>query len=273
MNKIDFSQLGGFPLDEEALDFLQVAHADILNSLFADAGNTPTIISGMVQTFGSSSTTISTGLFYYNGELYHCQGATVSTLLVVGQDIGVTYGGTTAPAIFENGATHNVYLTRDAVVGITTLPGINFLPWSTFKRWHSVFGSNAKTAMATINTGNFGAAGYNGTLNYIKNRLTNTLHIWGFVGVDDTTSLPATPVYETIFTLPAGFIPNHGVPFIIPFRYSGAPLVEDDSGVTYVTSLNAEVNSSGDLNVGFIKPNSTVQPAYSINFNLIIPLD
>lgn len=274
MNKIDFSFTGGFPLDQDALDFLQQASSELLNGIYANAGNTPTIISGMTATPAGANINIANGIFFYQGELYKFTGGSVSAA-IAGQVPGVTVFDNGGTAVFEDlGALHPVFRTRAGAIDSQPVGTLGFVPYSSFKQWHEVLGGFAKTPVATINTGNFGTPGFNGSLHYIKNNLTNTLHVYGFVGVDDTAllpSLPIVPAYTDMFTLPVGFRPATNVPIIIPFRYS-AVLDVDDNGTDYITHMNGEVSPTGAFRVGFIKPGASI-PGYSLSFNFIIPLD
>ncbi len=59
MNRIDYTNLGGFPLTEDALDFMQQSYSQVLSGLAAAVGN-KVIVSGCEIT----GTNISAGWIY-----------------------------------------------------------------------------------------------------------------------------------------------------------------------------------------------------------------
>lgn len=81
MNKIDFQQTGGFPLETDTLDAMQTAY-NIFNSL----GNIIAplaIISGCDQ-IGNQ---ISNGIVYINGEVIEFRGGTPTQFVIIGEDV------------------------------------------------------------------------------------------------------------------------------------------------------------------------------------------
>jgi microcystin-dependent protein len=78
MNNIDFTKPGGFPLDTNALDFLQAAFASTINALTALGGDNY-IVSGCVVT-GSNT---SPGWVVINGELLPFAGGITQSKVIV----------------------------------------------------------------------------------------------------------------------------------------------------------------------------------------------
>ena len=116
MNRLNFNQSVGFPLETEILDSMQTAYG-ILNALGAISGNF-SIISGCVTT----GTTVANGVVYINGEVLEFRGGTVQTNVKIVEE--------TQALEFEDGNTNNVIYTRYVTFGTATTQW----PWSTFKR-------------------------------------------------------------------------------------------------------------------------------------------
>jgi len=117
MNKINFNQTGGFPLETNTLDFLQSSHADLINGLGAMAGNLA-ILSGCVE----NGNNVGNGYVQINGEtLFFKGGAKMNTVVIV---------ETSENRTFENGESKKVYLTRYAAFG----SGTQNYNWADFKR-------------------------------------------------------------------------------------------------------------------------------------------
>lgn len=104
MNRIDLTNNGGFPLEQDAFKFLQDAYGDMFGSLASLAGD-KAILSGVQVVAGN----VTNGWIVYNGEILRFQGAAVGTDVVIVE--------TTADATFEDGAVRPVYKTRYATVG------------------------------------------------------------------------------------------------------------------------------------------------------------
>jgi microcystin-dependent protein len=100
MNKIDFTQPGGFPLDSNALDFLQSAFATSINALSALGGSSNYIVSGCVPV-GSNT---SQGWMVIDGELLPFQGGITQTKVIVRE--------TKAPVRFQDLINRDVIVTR-----------------------------------------------------------------------------------------------------------------------------------------------------------------
>lgn len=118
MNKTNFVQTGGFPLNTERLEELEKAYS-IFNAYGALAGDL-TIISGCVTT-GSN---VSDGYVYISGELFPFREAAVtptSTVIIVEQKINRP---------FESSEIKTVHTLRYATFGTAETSWL----WSNFKR-------------------------------------------------------------------------------------------------------------------------------------------
>ena len=117
MNKINFNQSVGFPLETNILDKLQEAFF-LMNAFGAIAGNF-TIISGC-QVSGSN---VSNGTVYINGELLEFRGGVVQT--------NVRIIETVEALEFEDTNMNDVIYTRYVTFGTATT---NTFPWASFRR-------------------------------------------------------------------------------------------------------------------------------------------
>jgi|GEM_PF-936957 len=104
--RIDFAQLGGFGLTQNALDFMQQSYRNAFGALANFIGNY-VIISGVVVNAGAG--TVSDGWISYNGELMPFVGGGLSA--------GVTVIETGAVVPFQTGGPKTVKFTKYATCG------------------------------------------------------------------------------------------------------------------------------------------------------------
>ena len=117
MNRVNYIQTGGFPMDTHNLDFLQNCFR-LLNSL-GDLAGDKAIISGCKITGNS----ISNGVVYLNGEIIEFRGGTIGTNVIIKEE---AVSGT-----FENGSFKPIEITRYLTFGSST-PERTFV-WADFK--------------------------------------------------------------------------------------------------------------------------------------------
>lgn len=117
MNRVNYIQTGGFPMDTHNLDFLQNCFR-LLNSL-GDLAGDKAIISGCKITGNS----ISNGVVYLNGEIIEFRGGTIGTNVIIKEE---AVSGT-----FENGSFKPIEITRYLTFGSST-PEKTFV-WADFK--------------------------------------------------------------------------------------------------------------------------------------------
>lgn len=120
MNKQNFLQTGGYPLETDTLDNMQTAY-DLFNALGEIAGNFA-IIKGCVV----AGTTVGDGVVYINGEVFKFVGGNVQTSVRILQNV------TTKP--FENGDVNEVHYERY----VTFASGVDSIPWANFTRLTSL---------------------------------------------------------------------------------------------------------------------------------------
>lgn len=116
MNRLNFNQSIGFPLETNILSEMQTAWS-ILNALGNIAGNF-TILQGCTEV----GTTVSDGVVFINGEVIEFKGGQVQSSVIIVQ--------TPTVLEFEDNSEHEVIFTRYATFGVATTQW----PWSDFKR-------------------------------------------------------------------------------------------------------------------------------------------
>ncbi len=109
MNKrADFSNLGGFPLEQDTLDFMQQSYRGALAAMASLCGS-KSILYGVELVAGNYTN----GWIAYNGELIPFIGAVAATDVVITETPAVTQ------ADFEDGTSRDVYFTKTATCGST----------------------------------------------------------------------------------------------------------------------------------------------------------
>lgn len=107
MNKrIDLTNLGGFPLEQDTLSFMQDSYRGAFAAIAQLCGS-KTILFGVQLLAGN----ISNGWISYNGEMIQFIGGPAAAQVVITETPGVTQ------AVFEDGSTRDVYFTKTATVG------------------------------------------------------------------------------------------------------------------------------------------------------------
>jgi microcystin-dependent protein len=227
MNKINFSQTGGFPLETETLLKMQLAY-ESLQKLGNMAGN-KSIVSGCTV----SGSTTSDGFIFLNDELLYFEGGvTQSTIVIVESAEAVEY---------EDGQTKDTYITRKAVFGT----GVTTFQWSHFKRLFpatsALFIDEIRMfagSVANLPSGWFLCDGTNNTAN-LKGRF-----VVGFdAGQTDYNAIGKTGGAKQV-TLTANQIPAHKHSFVADSDYGGSHTTVGLGGGNS-TDKNIETSSSG----------------------------
>lgn len=120
MNRYNFQQTGGFPLETDTLNNMQVAYS-LFNALGEISGN-KTIVTGCEEVAG----VVSDGVVYLNGELVEFRGGSIQT--------HVRLIEIPTSKEFEDGSFKEVYYERY----VTFSSGPDEIPWSEFTRLISV---------------------------------------------------------------------------------------------------------------------------------------
>lgn len=120
MNRYNFQQTGGFPLETDTLNNMQIAYS-IFNALGEISGE-KTIVTGCIEAAGI----ISNGVVYLNGELLEFRGGAVQTHVRIIE--------TPSSKEFEDGSYNEVHYERY----VTFSSGVEEIPWFEFTRLISI---------------------------------------------------------------------------------------------------------------------------------------
>lgn len=104
MNRIDFTLLGGMPLTQDRLKFMQDSYTEALGALAQLCGN-KTILYGVVKTGGL----VSSGWISYNGELIRFVGGSYDTTVVISE--------TPTPYVYADSNSKDVEYVKTATCG------------------------------------------------------------------------------------------------------------------------------------------------------------
>lgn len=260
---IDFSQPGGYPFDQDTLDFLQNTYKDVFTQVgkLGVSGSTPSVINGMAVT--NSGNTVANGWFIYGGEIIPFTGSTVTPS--GGQVALVLISTTATPLNFDDGSTPSVIITKTAslIAGASVTDATHF-PVSSMISWQQGLGLNGReSAFTTINI-NLATGAITGTLQYRKNLITNQLHYKLSIAVATPSALTDAPTsaLSLLATLPAGYIPSsaHNVMAAIAVTSAGpvanSMLLLNVGG--YVNSFRLFFGTDGGVSVFLNKPDASV---------------
>lgn len=279
MKSIDFTQPGGFPLTQDQLGYLQQAYIESIKALamMGGDGTVPYTISGIVVTNPSTGAYVATdGWLFYNNEMIRFSGISVT-----GGSGGfapfVTITPTALTLVYNDGSTPNVVFDKEAtlqVLPVGTATDATRFPLSTLRTFGVGLGAaNRESIWQTLSVSTLAAdGGVSGTIYYKKDFTANTLHIRGSLlaaNAQNFSGMPASGFY-LMGTLPAGYHPSNNAYFTA--QYFVASSVLDDAGVSWIKQVNCGLNSSGNIFIGWIKPNSSIT-GYGVNFNTIISLE
>ncbi|MGM8362144.1 hypothetical protein ACSV4D_09540 [Flavobacterium sp. ARAG 55.4] len=115
MNKQDFTLNNGFPMNQDALDRMQMAYT-IFNALGNIVGD-KTIISGCTGTG-----TVSNGVVYVNGEIFEFRGGVQQTTVIIKEDV--------TNLVYKNANTYPAVKIRYVTFGT----GVGQMNWADFKQ-------------------------------------------------------------------------------------------------------------------------------------------
>jgi len=276
MNKTDFSHLGGFPLTQDELDYLQQAYIACVQALAAAPvnGTTPYTLTGCAVSGGGN--TVANGWFVYGGELIQLTGGTVTPsggqvalVLITDNTSNLTYNDA---SVF---AAH--HMKTATLIAAATATDATHFPLSALLTYPVSLGMAGRESAWTnytasgipIGTGGGASAAFN--VNYKRNWLSNTVVVQGVATIttaNDCYTIDAN-TFDNTFHLATGYHPSAEVPFaaqpsIIEWAISGG-------GNAYVPVLAAYVDTSGNLQFQFPKPTSGT--TYTVTFSFEMPLD
>lgn len=267
MKRFDFTQIGGFPLTQERLAWMQDSYINAINALSAMAGNTACAVVGVKLVAGDwvMGGTLSDGWVFHptSGLMPFVGGAfTPSTM-------GVTYTESFAPLTFGNNSTQNVQVTRFA----TMAPGAGQdLKNLSTTSWHSQFGKVARTPPVTI-TGSYAQAGGRSlSLTYTKDTIAGIVYVRGSLSFSNAQAIDLNPTMWQIGTaLPLGFRPQSMVVFDCYVRQhnNGAntlPITANGN----IQSIQGQLDEQGYLGFSGIRPTNLSSYSTTFSFSFMV---
>lgn len=134
MNNIDFTNLGGFPLEQDTLDFMQLSYGGPLGAIARLCGD-KTILTGVVVTGGA----VSSGWIAVNGELILFQGGALGASVVI--------SSTPTSVTFDDGNIREAYFIKTATCGavgdfpFSDLSRVGIVPSGLISMWSGAIGA------------------------------------------------------------------------------------------------------------------------------------
>lgn len=269
MQRFDFTGLGGFPVEQDVLAWMQEGYIGGINAtceaLFGWLGQ-PVIMSGCNVTTTGTSQSISNGWVYHPsmGLMPFVGGSFPKQNPLVPSTVSFVFSDYTSPITFGNLSIQHVQIGRYAQLGVGGTPLATMQENRVIGSWHSFNILNS-----TI--------GVDGTLNYRRNLLNRCVEIYGEV---QKTSILYCWSPQTVLTLPSGFLPAQDHYFSMPVQYqifSANSTTATLAGVTandIITTLIGKAEAAtGNIEVVFQAPNGkTGTPLYRSYINTSFPL-
>ena len=171
MNRFDFSQIGGFPLTQDRLDWMQSAYLGGINGLAAVCGaDEPITLSGIELTSGVwNNGTVSDGwIFHPQLGVLPFEGGVLTS-----GNLGVAYVNEMQPLQFQLSGTQNVQIKRYAKLGAGSANAIKNL---SEKRFAPTMAAAHRTSWQTLS-----ATNGNGELRYRIDHMARIVYLNGYL--------------------------------------------------------------------------------------------
>jgi hypothetical protein len=270
--EIDFTQLGGYPLDQDTMDFLQGAYKNSIEQLagVAVSGGAPVVLSGMAVS--NSGNTVTDGWLLYNGEIVPFTGGTVTPS--AGQVALVQINTVSSTLTYNDGSTPTVVFTKDAVLvaGASATTATTF-PVSAMLSYVVSLGLVGRESAWNVLSLSHSASGFSGSLKYKLNSMGNMLY-YSFSGLITTpTWFDNAPAGSSavVGTLPVGYRPANGAVLIGKAQSSSGWFVPLTGG-GYVNTAGFQISGAdGLISIQFAKTTGVTNVGVS-GFG-VIPLD
>jgi len=285
MKFINWGNLGGYPLAQDDLQYLQKAWDEMIEAIGAMGGSGPYIVTGCavsnVLVGGTVYTyTIAAGWVYYEGLLQRVPGNSINVDTSVNAPyLQLSTADTTLP--FYNGSTPGVLQdTTGAMVSEVagTANTATLFALSGLIAYGVSLGIENRPAWATLAVSSLSAAGgVTGSIYYKKDTIANTLLLRFSLTVNDPYNLVAAPAATAyvIQTMPAGFYNSgHDIDFIIGVGAQDGSnnTVKDDAGVSWIRQAQVAISNTGDINIFLMKP-AVGCTVYNVYGMVVLPLD
>jgi len=285
---IVLTYLGGYPLTQNDLAYLQTAWNEMLSAV-AQNGNVvaPYILYGVEVTAVAGVGPImnyswTEGWIAYEGNLVRVPAGTYDGLNTSVDAPYVLLTTTSVPNAlpFDDASTPNVINDVTAAIYAEAIGAADtdtYFALSELLPYGVALGQANRPGWATLALSSISAEGaVDGSLLYKKDSISNTLLINGSAVVTLPYNLAALPAPTTvnIGVFPAGFIPNYDWSFIIQARALdvSANWLKDSTGTQYITDVQGYIGNSGGIVLYPLKPVAGCT-AYVIEISLVVPLD
>ncbi len=247
MKKHDFTQPGGFPLDQDELGYMRDGLNETVVALAMRGydGVRPYVVYGCAMTRSHTGGTIynytlSPGWVFYAGELIEVEVCTVTGVDEATEDAYAVITSSNANLTYYDGLS-KVAKRRKAIVSLAKHPvgtagdAVKFAVLKHLLRWEWQVVSAAATGITQYANG-FTVSGSSP----IKYRLNVFENVVDIVGVTDHGGLSVTADY-VVFTLPTGHRPAEEHVYIMPVTTGS------DAYCLVRVKTNGEVSIAGDL--------------------------
>ncbi len=284
MDKMIFSNTGGYPLDLDNLGFGLSGIIDALNGFVKATvpAATPVIVSGLSYAVVGSDTVYQPGWLYLPGlftDLIYCAGGTVANVLGPGQVHSVVCNVTELPATYNDGV--------DRAITSTVTCTVSYAPDQAYDGAATTFRFadlkpylpqmgvlTRETAWTTIMvTTGAGSGTLSGSVKYRKNSFTNQLEIMVNVSVGspgDFADIASGGSMTTVATLPSGYHPNNSATVPLTALTGTAP-VHSNNIYSYYGSVGY-LNTTGAFQILFMSLNGGVS-SYNVSGRFFVGMD
>ncbi len=276
MNTIDFTQVGGFPLTQERLKFLQEAYSGPINALskLGLTRSTPVALMGMAVSGGGN--TVADGYFMYNDEIYAFTGGTVTP---GGGDVAlVEITVTVSTLTYKSGATPAVVTTKTATLidGPTVTDATHF-PVSALVPFGTALGQDNRdgaftTVAVSVPFGYPGSGSITGNIDYKVDKIANTAQIKGVVTIGNPAVLPTGTLHSSqlasLGLIPTGRTVFTGLVTLAGADTGGARVARTGGG--YIERVSVYLKTDGYLYADLVQ--AATATSYVLEFNAVVPL-
>jgi hypothetical protein len=259
MNKrIDLSNLGGFPLQEDTLDFMQSSYRGAFAGI-ANMCGSKTILYGVQVIAGN----VTDGWIAYNGELIPFIGG------VAGADVVITELPNVVPETFEDGSIRDVYFTKTATCGaLGDFPFTDLVPLLSLKNIWRPGDIKERYCDAAYIAANFDVSGY-GINNEIGWRIFSSQvpasagKVFVNLNTGDVTfNTIGNNGGEKTHTLNTSEMPTHTHPVVPPDSDDNAGFGKTTTGNSAHEGTGIASYNTGSAGLG--SPHNNLQPYFVI---------
>jgi hypothetical protein len=279
MKRFDFTNIGGFPLTQDRMKWVQDGYMEALEALAMvavdEVSPRPLRLKGMDSFVPSTGRIgLSGGAFFYNGEICLFEASAVDVPLYP-DTLLVTISDNATGLLFKDGVSRDVQINRRGTltVGLPVTDANTFTVSDMvgYEQALAVKMKESTTRSITVNTpGSLG--GVTGTIQYKKMYAGDLVAVSGTLTANNALNFNASPgaLFYVMGTLASGYRPVATQYFVA--QYFAGNMFLNDSGVQYIKQLTGTVSTDGSIRINWIKPDAAIS-GYSICFNFVMQLD